>query len=196
VDYDIARRGSASAQVLVSTAANVEWSDATLRLSGLTDRKGRRFGGRFEWRRVGYIPRETFIMPHPLSPDPRENWIPDPLLPAGPFKVRKGSTQALWVSVHADPDAEAGIYFGEIEVVEGGEIKSRVSVSVKVRDFSLPETFGLDTSFALMDGFLRRTYPENWKAMRRQAQDMMLDYRQNPDDISRTELPSESERPR
>ena len=189
VDYDIARRGSASAQVLVSTATDVEWSDATLRLSGLTDRKGRKFGGRFEWRRVGYIPRETFIMPHPLSPDPRENWIPDPLLPAGPFKVRKGSTQALWVSVHADSDAEAGIYFGEIEVVEGGEIKSRVSVTVKVRDFSLPETFGLDTSFALMDGFLRRTYPENWKAMRRQAQDILLDHRLNPDDITRTSLP-------
>ena len=189
VDFDVASRGSASAQVLVSTAADVEWTDATLRVSRLTDRSGREFNGSVGWQRVGYLPRETFIMAHPYSPDPRENWIPDPLLPAAPFCVRKGSTQALWITAAAAAEAVPGVYFGEIEVVERGKVRGKVSVSVRVRDFSLPETFGLDTSFALMDGFLRRTYPASWKAMRRQAQDVLLDHRLNPDDITRTSPP-------
>ena len=189
IDFDVARRGSASAQVLVSTADDVEWKDATLRVSALADRRGRALGGAVGWQRVGYLPRGTFILPHPHSPDLRENWIPDPLLPAAPFSVRKGSTQALWITASAAADAAPGVYFGEIEVVERGKVRGRVSVSVRVRGFSLPETFGLDTSFALMDGFLRRTYPASWKAMRRQAQDVLLDHRINPDDITRTAPP-------
>ena len=189
IDFDVARRGSASAQVLVSTADDVEWKDATLRVSALADRRGRALGGAVGWQRVGYLPRGTFILPHPHSPDLRENWIPDPLLPAAPFSVRKGSTQALWITASAAADAAPGVYFGEIEVVERGKVRGRVSVSVRVRGFSLPETFGLDTSFALMDGFLRRTYPDSWKAMRRQAQDVLLDHRLNPDDITRTTPP-------
>jgi hypothetical protein len=59
----------------------------------------------------------------------------------------------------------------------------------RVRNFSLPETFGLDTTMGLMDGFLRETYPDSWKRLSREAQDLMLDYRLNPDDISRTEFP-------
>ena len=40
-----------------------------------------------------------------------------------------------------------------------------------------------------MDGFMRAEYPENWREMKRQAIDVMLDHRLNPDDISRTSPP-------
>jgi len=189
VNLAVARRGAASAQILVSTAADVEWKDASLRMPTLKDWRGTPLKGSIAWERVGYLPRENFLMPHPLSPDPRENWVPDPLLPAAPFAVRKGATQALWLTVKADADAAPGFYSGDVEVLEGGKVRGRVAVSVRVRGFALPETFGLDTSFALMDGFLRRTYPDSWKEMRRQAQDILLDHRLNPDDITRTSPP-------
>ena len=105
------------------------------------------------------------------------------------MRVRKGATQAVWVDVSADADAAEGVYTGTAKVLAAGVEKGRVALSVRVRGFSLPATFGLDTAMGLMDGYLRGTYPENWKKIRRQAQDLMLDYRLNPDDISRTELP-------
>ena len=189
MDLAVARRGAASAQILVSTANDVEWTDGSLRLPLLKDSQGRALKGRIEWQRVGYLPRGTYIIPHPLSPDPSEGWVPDPLLPAAPFRVRKASTQALWVTVSADADAVAGLYEGEAEVLERGQVRGRVRLSVMVRDFALPKTFGLDAAFALMDGFLRATYPQSWRAMRRQAQDILLDHRLNPDDITRTAPP-------
>lgn len=189
MDLAVARRGAASAQILVSTANDVEWTDGSLRLPLLKDSQGRALKGRIEWQRVGYLPRGTYIIPHPLSSDPSEGWVPDPLLPAAPFRVRKASTQALWVTVSADADAVAGLYEGEAEVLERGQVRGRVRLSVMVRDFALPKTFGLDAAFALMDGFLRATYPQSWRAMRRQAQDILLDHRLNPDDITRTAPP-------
>ena len=189
IDLDIAKRGAGSAQVLVTTANDAEWKGATLRLPVLRNAQGRAIKGSVEWQRVGYIPRGSTFIPHPNGQPPRSGWRPDPLLPPAPFRVRKGATQALWVTVHADADASPGTYSGEIEVVEGGRTRGRVAVSVRVRDFALPATFGLDTAWGLMDGFLRAAYPQDWKRIRRQAQDVMLDYRQNPDDISRTELP-------
>jgi hypothetical protein len=40
-----------------------------------------------------------------------------------------------------------------------------------------------------MDGFLRDQYPKDWKRFKKQAIDIMLDHRLNPDDISRTTPP-------
>ena len=189
IDIDLAKRGAASAQILITTADDVEWKNATLRLPILKDAKGRSIKGSIEWQRVGYIPRGMISIAHPLGQPSRSGWWADPLLPAAPFRVRKGATQGLWITAHADANAASGTYSGEIEVVEGGSTRARVPVSVRVRDFALPATFGLDTAWGLMDGFLREAYPNDWKRIRRQAQDIMLDYRQNPDDISRTELP-------
>ena len=186
IDLDIAKRGSASAQVLVTTAPGTEWRDASLRISILRNAEGRSFSGQARWQRVGYIPRGGTMIPHPDGQDASAGWFADPLLPAAPFRVRKGATQALWVTVTADEGAESGVYSGEVEVFEGSALRGRVAVSVRVRSFSLPAKFGLDTSMGLMDGFLRATYPECWKRVRRQAQDIMLDYRLNTDDISRT----------
>ena len=89
----------------------------------------------------------------------------------------------------ADADAESGDYAGYARVLVSGREKAKVALFARVRKFSLPETFGLDTAMGLMDGFLRETYPGKWKKLSREAQDLMLDYRLNPDDISRTEFP-------
>ena len=187
--FDIAKRETASAQILVSTACDTELEDVTVEISELVDGKGGRLKGKSAWHRVGYIPRGGMFMMHPQSPAFEAGWVADPLLPPAPMRVRKGATQAVWVDVSADADAAEGVYTGTAKVLAAGVEKGRVALSVRVRGFSLPATFGLDTAMGLMDGYLRGTYPENWKKIRRQAQDLMLDYRLNPDDISRTELP-------
>ena len=64
-----------------------------------------------------------------------------------------------------------------------------LSITVRVRDFELPRTFGMKTGFAMMDGFIRKLYPDRFRAMKRAAWDVMLDHRLNPDDITRTSPP-------
>ena len=189
LSFDIARRGTESAQILVSAASGKELGDVTLKFSDLRNSAGTVLKGKVRWHRVGYIPRGGMLFYHPQSPSFETGWIADPLLPAAPFRVREGSTQALWVDVSADADAEGGIYTGTAKVLVAGVEKWSVDLSVRVRSFSLPQTFGLDTAMGLMDGYLRATYPDSWKILRRQSQDLMLDYRLNPDDISRTALP-------
>ena len=60
-------------------------------------------------------------------------------------------------------------------------------VKVTVWGFALPARFGLATSFAYMDGFTKPLYPADWNGRRREAHDLLLDHRLNPDDITRTD---------
>ena len=189
LEFDLAKRGTGSGQILVSTSADTELENVTLEMPTLRNRAGKPLKGSVAWHRVGYIPRGGMLLYHECSPAFSAGWMADPLLPPSSFRVRKGSTQSLWVDVKADADAESGVYAGVAKVLVSGVEKDRVALSVRVRRFSLPATFGLDTAMGLMDGYLRGTYPDSWKKIRRQAQDLMLDYRINPDDISRTELP-------
>ena len=187
--FDLAKRGTGSGQILVSTSADTELKNVTLELPTLRTRDGKPLKGSVAWHRVGYIPRGGMLFYHEKSPAFSAGWIADPLLPPAPLRVRKGSTQALWIDVKADADAESGDYAGYARVLVSGVEKAKVVLFARVRNFSLPETFGLDTAMGLMDGFLRETYPDSWKKLSREAQDLMLDYRLNPDDISRTEFP-------
>lgn len=185
----LARRERESFQVQVSTGADVEWTDGGVTLPVLRNSKGDELKGLLGWRRVGYVRRKPGRYLHPYGVPLQEEWLPDPLLPPAPFKVRKGSTQGLWFTVYAAPDADPGEYAGDIVLTERGEKQTSVRVTVKVEDFSLPETFGMPTSFSVMDGFTRAQYPERFKEKKRESWDIMLDHRLNPDDISRTTPP-------
>ena len=189
ISLSLAKRERESAQVLLSSAADVEWTAAELEMPALKTAEGVPFKGTVTWQRQGYLGREYGANPHPFAFPEHEKWFPDPLLPAAPMRVRKASTQGAWVTVYADPEAEPGVYRGEIAVKEGGVVRGRVPLTVKVESFSLPKTFGLETAYALMDGFLKALYPNDFKAKRREAIDVMLDHRLNPDDISRTTPP-------
>ena len=189
ISLTLARRERESAQVLVSCGADSELAGVTLEIGRLKDSSGRVLDGEVKWERVGYVPRKGGYLPHPAAPDGKEMWLPDPLLPAAPFKVLRASTQGTWITVFADAGATAGTYRSEVRVMQGGKTLASIPLSVKVLDFSLGETFALDTAFSLMDGFLRAEYPDKWREMKRQAIDVMLDHRLNPDDISRTSPP-------
>ena len=189
VSISLARRERESAQVLVTCDGVTDLKSVTLEIEPLHTEGGAAFRGNVKWERIGHMPRVPDAEKHPCAPAAAEKWIPDPLLPAGPFAVERGSTQGAWITVYAAPDARAGCYRSIIRVLQGGRILAAVPFAVRVRDFSLARIFKLDTAFSLMDGFMRAKYPANWRAMKKQAIDVMLDHRLNPDDISRTAPP-------
>ena len=189
IELELAKGEAESAQILVTTADDFEWKCGTLQLGELRNEKGEKFRGSVKWERQAYLARCSGYAVHPLGPDPLETWFPDPLLPAAPFAVRKGSTQGLWLTFTAARESSAGVYKGDVKVLENGKVAAVLPVSVTVRNFALPKTFGLETAFAVMDGFIKARYPDNWREMKRKAIDMMLDHRLNPDDITRTSLP-------
>ncbi len=189
VRLSLARRECESFQVQVSTGDNVEWTQGGVILPVLRNSRGEMLKGSVEWRRVGYVAREPGYNPHPLGAPEHEMWLPDPLLPPAPFRVRRGSTQGLWFTVRAAPDAVPGEYSGTAVITERGERRAEVRVRVTVEDVSLPATFGMPTAFCVMDGFTKAQYPGRFAEKKRESWDLMLDYRLNPDDISRTSPP-------
>ena len=189
VTLELARRERESFQIQVSTRSGVEWKDGGVRLPVLRNAKGEVLKGELSWQRVGYVAREPGYFTHPEGVPAIEKWLPDPLLPPAPYRVRASSTQGLWFTVRAAPDAAPGEYAGDVTLTEAGRPQATVRVTVRVRGFAQPETFGMPTAFCVMDGFTRHQYPERYEEMRRQSWDVMLDHRLNPDDISRTSPP-------
>ena len=186
----VARRGSSSAQINITSGEACGEATAVLEPGALVDADGRPFPGTVKWERVGYIRRRSDDSLHPNSPNPEGCWLPDPLLTAGEMRLRAGGTQGAWLTVSANADARAGIYSGAVAVKVGGRTIASVPVSVRVCPFSQPATFGLQASFSVMDGFTRRRFPENPRKAILRCQELMLDHRLAPDDISRTEPPS------
>ena len=185
----MARNERESAQVLVSMPADTEWTACELELPSLRMADGTPFAGEIKWERQGYLAREPGFSPHPCALPDHERWFPEVLLPAAPMRVRACSTQGAWITVYAATNAAPGVYTGDVVVKEGGVEKGRVPLRVSVAPVALPRRFIMPNAFALMDCHTRRVYGNDWKRFRREAQDIMLDHRLNPDDISRTELP-------
>ena len=186
----VARRGSSSAQINITSGEKCGEATAVLEPGALVDAAGRPFPGTVKWERVGYIRRRTDDSMHPNAPHPEECWLPDPLLTAGEMRLRAGGTQGAWLTASANADARAGTYSGAVAVKVGGRTIASVPVSVRVCPFSLPETFGLQASFSVIDGFAHRCFPENPRKAVLRCQELMLDHRLTPDNISRTEPPS------
>ena len=47
-------------------------------------------------------------------------------------------------------------------------------ITVRVRGFANPVTFGMPTAFCVMDGFTRAQYPDRFEEMKRKTHDLML----------------------
>ena len=92
VSLELARRERECFQIQVSTGSGVEWKDGGVKLPVLRNAKGEALKGAFTWQRVGYVAREPGYYPHPDGVPPMEKWLPDPLLPPAPYRVRAGST--------------------------------------------------------------------------------------------------------
>ncbi|MBQ7191230.1 MAG: DUF4091 domain-containing protein [Kiritimatiellae bacterium] len=190
IRLELARRERESAQILISTADDVEWHDGSVTLPELRMADGTPFAGTLTWEREGYLARDPGYRKHPCAKDDVETWFPDPLLPAGRFRVPCGATQGIWLTFHAADQAKPGVYKGDAMVLENGRGVALIPLTVRVYDFRQPDTIGMPTAFCVMDGFTRNTYPDRFAEMKRQSHDRMLDARLNADDISRTQPPA------
>ena len=177
----MARRGSASAQVLVTTGQGRSLDSVALEIGRLVRRDGVAFAGEARWERLGYVRRSLEALAHPQAPDSRVRWLPDPLLPAAPMKVRPGSTQGAWVTAKAAADAAPGRYEGTIAVKAGDSVLARVPLVVRVLPVSLPETFSCPAIHAVWESHVHGLYKERGAEMLDRVWDVMLDHRLNPD---------------
>lgn len=189
IDLELCGRERESAQICITAGRLDGWTDGRIEIGELKRADGKAFPGTAKWERIGYIPREIGGITHSCGAPLTEKWLPDPLLPAAPFKVRAGSTQGVWLTFFAEADAAPGVYAGEIRVCRGKTVHTHVPVKLTVRGFSLPKTFSRNVSLSVMDGFTRLKYPQDFKNKKRESWDIMLDHRLSPDDISRFTLP-------
>ena len=188
ISLELAQAEAESAQIQVTAGAR-PLSGIKVILPELKTVHGEAFAGKIKWERVGYLPRRRPYAYHPDGYTREEFWIPDPLLPARDFNVPANATQGIWLTVRAGRKAKAGTYRGDVIIsIDGNETK--VPVSVRVFGFALPDTFSLRSAFCIMDNWLFKAYP--WRKqgeLRREAWDIMLEHRLNPDDITRTAEP-------
>jgi hypothetical protein len=189
IDVELARGERESAQLLVTASNQAALERVNVTISPLRHASDKELSGLAKWERVAYLTRVEPYARHPDGIQEGQIWLPDPLLPPREFTVPKNATQGVWLTFFADRNATLGDYTGEVVVTIDGKTQS-VPIKLTVFDFALPETFSYPTAFSIMDGWLFNAYPDGDKnARRRQAWDVMLDHRLNPDDISRTEPP-------
>lgn len=138
----------------------------------------------FSWRRVDFV--ETTVKP-PYQV-PRVGWYPDPLMPAGPFTVKKHSRVPVWISLQTPGNAPAGIYTGKVTIQPAQGLPSQVALRVSVFDFNLPKESHLRSMTWLGGGVIRSFYGFDWsregeqkqQETIRRYQDLLLEHRLGP----------------
>ena len=177
----IAKRGAASAQILLTTPEKEALNEVSLEISSLMANDGVKLDGCVKWERIGYVRRHPEAIIHPMAPHREIRWLGDPLLPAAPMSVRAGSTQGAWLTVSVSPNAKAGLYHGEAKVVSGARTLGVVPLAVRVLPFSQPKYFSCPTIHAIFETHVLNLYGERGPEMLERVYDMVLDHRLNPD---------------
>ncbi len=190
IDLALARRERENAQLALRLPRR-ETLDLQIVAGDLVAEDGARFPASAIRCYLGanlWSPTPSF---HPGDPHAsRPGWTPEPLIPQDSFTLRGGYTQSVWLEFNAAADQPAGLYRGTVEVKSAGQTVAAFPVTLQVYSFELPVRPTMRTAFAQMDGFTRCVWPEITPELRRKLLDIMLDYKLNPDDISRVEPPA------
>ena len=102
---------------------------------------------------VGYVPIDhpssyyssdtpVWHRKFPTSGAQCDGWAglwPDPILPDNSFSLAANHTTAVWITVAAGKNAAAGEYRGTVRLADGSQALAEVPVSVRVRNFTLPD---------------------------------------------------------
>jgi hypothetical protein len=75
--------------------------------------------------------------------------VPGENKPAFPFDVAANTKQGVWFDVYVPTGTPAGLYTGQVSVTIGGTIFKQIPVQLTVRNFELPSTPTLKTSYAV-----------------------------------------------
>ena len=126
-----------SAQVVIR-AGEEALKGVNVTVDDLTGPGGTIPGSNIEVRRVVYINLTTL-----------KKTVPDPLPPVKTFDVAAGKDQPVWITISTPRNAEAGLYSGEVVIRPAGAPESRIPITLKVWNFSLPLGPSLKTAFGM-----------------------------------------------
>lgn len=136
------------------------------------------------WRQVGYVYVSTFDG-HPNVQDVAgllPGWYPDPLLERDSVKVLQNTSNVIWVDCPIPKGTAPGVYVGEIRV-HIGKVVERVTVSMEVFGFELPDRSTLPTLFSLSLEFLDSVYPNFDRLLRSKWFNFIAENRLAPTDM-------------
>jgi hypothetical protein len=93
-------------------------------------------------------------------------WVPDCLIPfsatpgkgGAPFTIEANKNQAVWVDILIPKNASAGTYEGNATITSEGRPYKTIPVSLKVYDFTLPDSAHMKTMFGYSSGELARRH--------------------------------------
>jgi hypothetical protein len=141
-------------QVVVVPAGKEDLRGLTVEVSDLAGPSGAAIPkASVSWHVVGYVETEK-----PQYPTPKVGWWPDPLLPAGPFDVKAGKVQPVWINVRVPGGAKAGVYRGTVAVRPAAGEAASAALEVRVWDFAVPKQQHLESCFLLRPEDMQRFY--------------------------------------
>jgi hypothetical protein len=197
-DTDYKPAEQLSAQLSLSLARNevedgqviieAPWRDVSIADIGFSDLTGpgdaKIPASQLSWRRVDFV-ETTVNPPYQVT---RVGWYPDPLMPPGPFTIKKHSRVPVWISLRTPGHAPAGIYTGKVTVQPVQGPSSQVTLRVAVYDFNLPNETHLRSMTWLGGGVIRGFYGFDWSREGEQKQqetlhryeDLLLEHRLGP----------------
>ena len=111
-------------------------------------------------------------------------WVPDCLIPfsaasgkgGAPFSIEANKNQAVWVDILIPKNASAGIYEGNATITSEGRPYKTIPVSLKVYDFTLPDSAHIKTMFGYSRGEISSRH--NVTRGSREYYDLELKYNQ------------------
>ena len=107
-----------------------------------------------------------------------QEW-PDPLVPQRPVNIPSEECRAFWLEIRTLKDTKPGLYNGQI-TVSGENIQSqKLSLSVKVWPFSLPEKQVVETCTWLSRARIGKDKETQLRIYRKYCE-LFLDYKINP----------------
>lgn len=198
VTLDMARRESESFQI--ACLSDSEISRVRLEFTDLVcveNPENRIPASACEWQQVGYLFTPD-IMEHQIEKNGAPEWYPDLLLPRKTGFVPANQTVSFWATVSTSAETIPGTYCGYVKWIpedsaSENSVIVEIPVEVTVWPVTIPVESRLGSAFALMDGFLEKSYGKeiDLLKLRREYGEFMLRHRLAPEgDISRTEKPS------
>lgn len=132
---------------------------------------------------VGFV-ETTFV---PRSGSEYVGFWPDPLLAfLDQVEIRTGEAQPFWLRADIPSDQPAGVYNGRAEVVIDGSVIFSVPLTIRVRDFTLPErsSLPLAVTFWPSDGQIAACNPNYDPEARESAAAPVHSWRKHLDEWS------------
>ena len=188
IAIEAARNEKEAAQLIVMPLGK-ERKKVGVRLTAFTGPAGTLPGSALSAVPVGFV-ETTFV---PRSGSEYVGFWPDPLLAfLDTVDVGADEAQPFWIKADIPAGQPAGVYSGKAEITIGGKTAFSVPVSVRVRDFALPNRpmLPLAVTFWPNDGLMPKCNPEfdpearkspaapvhAWKKHKKAWRDMLAGY--------------------